>query len=92
MLTFYPSRIPGSKGHRIPDPQYWCCGTGPEGQCCDYGSGIRDEQPVSYFLEFRPIFCFFGVNKPKFFDSDPGWKYSDPGWKEVRSGLNIPDP
>jgi hypothetical protein len=23
MLTFYPSRIPESKRHRIPDPQHW---------------------------------------------------------------------
>ncbi len=23
MLTFYPSRIPGSKRHSIPDPQHW---------------------------------------------------------------------
>jgi hypothetical protein len=29
MLNFYPSRIQGSKRHRIPDPdpQHWCCGT-----------------------------------------------------------------
>jgi hypothetical protein len=26
ILTFYPSRIPGSKRHRIPDPQH--CNTG----------------------------------------------------------------
>ncbi len=24
ILTFHPSRIPGSKRHRIPDPQHWC--------------------------------------------------------------------
>ncbi len=23
ILTFYPSRIPGSKRHRIPDPEHW---------------------------------------------------------------------
>ncbi len=28
MMTFYPSRIPGSKRHRIPDPQHvLCCGS-----------------------------------------------------------------
>jgi hypothetical protein len=51
-------------------------------------SGIRDEQPGSYFLELR---------NHKFFDEDPGsgmetvrirdGKKSDPG-----SGINIPDP
>jgi hypothetical protein len=40
------------------------------------GSGIRDEQPGSYFLELK----FFGVKILKFFDTDPG------------SGINIPDP
>jgi hypothetical protein len=62
------------------------------------GSGVRDEQPGSYFLELRNhFFGFFGVKIPKFFDADPGWrqlgsgirdgKKSDPG-----SGINIPDP
>jgi len=61
------------------------------------GSGIRDEQPRSYFLELRNH--FFGL---KYLNSlmrirDPGWeqfgsgirdgKKSDPG-----SGINIPDP
>jgi hypothetical protein len=45
------------------------------------GSGIRDEQPGSYFLELRNhFFAFFGVKILKFFDEDPG------------SGINIPDP
>jgi hypothetical protein len=51
------------------------------------GSGIRDEQPGSYFLELRPH--FFGVKILKFFYADPGsgmetvrirdGKKSDPG-------------
>ncbi len=62
-------------------------------------SGIRDEQPGSYFLELRNhFFGFFGVKILKFFDADPGsgmetvriqdpdGKKSDPG-----SGVNIPD-
>jgi hypothetical protein len=37
------------------------------------GSGIRDEQPGSYFLELRNhFFDLFGVNTLKFFDEDPG--------------------
>jgi hypothetical protein len=69
------------------------------------GSGIRDEQPGSYFLELRNH--YFGL---KYFNSlmrvrdgknsDPGsmrirdGKNSDPGWKNVGSGIenNIPDP
>jgi hypothetical protein len=50
-------------------------------------SGIRDEQPESYFLELRNH--FFGL---KYLYSlmrirDPGWKQSDPGWKKVVSGI-----
>jgi hypothetical protein len=59
-------------------------------------SGIRDEQPGSYFLELRNhFFGFFEVKILKFFDAvrDLGWrqfgsgmgKKSDPG-----SGINIP--
>ncbi len=37
------------------------------------GSGIRDEQPGSYFLELRNhFFAFLGVKILKFFDEDPG--------------------
>jgi hypothetical protein len=37
------------------------------------GSGNRDEQLGSYFLELRNhIFGFFGVEIFKFFDEDPG--------------------
>ncbi len=64
------------------------------------GSGIRDEQPGSYFLELRNhFFCFFRVKILKFFDEDPGSgmkrvRIQDPGWKKVGSGIrdNIPDP
>jgi hypothetical protein len=71
------------------------------------GSGIRDEQLGSYFLELETIFlAFFGVKILKFFDEDPGsgirdGDSSDPGWKKVGSGIrdkhpgsgiNIPDP
>jgi hypothetical protein len=56
------------------------------------GSGIRDEQPGSYFLELRNH--FLGL---KYFDADPGSgmgtvRIRDPGWKKVGSGINIPDP
>jgi hypothetical protein len=60
-------------------------------------SGIRDEQPGSYFLELRNH--FFGVKIHKFFDGDPGSgmetvRSRDPGWKksDAGSGFNIPDP
>jgi hypothetical protein len=61
------------------------------------GSGIRDEQPGSYFLELRNhFFAFFGVKILKFFE-EPGSgmetvRIRDPGWKKVVSGINIPDP
>ncbi len=36
-------------------------------------SGIRDEQPGSYFLEIRyHFFGFFGDKILKYFDADPG--------------------
>jgi hypothetical protein len=51
------------------------------------GSGIRDEQPGSYFLELKNhFFAFFGVKILKFFD-DP-----DPGWKKVESGIRDKHP
>jgi hypothetical protein len=47
------------------------------------GSGIRDEQPGSYFLELRNhFFGFFGVKILKFFDADP-----ESGWNKFRSGI-----
>jgi hypothetical protein len=56
-------------------------------------SGIRDEQPGSYYLELRNhFFAFFGVKILKFFDEDPGSgmetvRIRDPGWKKVGSGI-----
>ena len=47
------------------------------------GSGIRDEQPGSYFLELRNHFlAFLGVKILKFFDADPG-----SGIETVGSGI-----
>jgi hypothetical protein len=56
------------------------------------GSGIRDEQPGSYFLELRNHFFCLGVKILKFFDADPGWRHfgsgiRDPGWEKVGSGI-----
>jgi hypothetical protein len=64
------------------------------------GSGIRDEQPGSYFLELRNhFFAFLGVKILKFFEKDPGSRMEtvrirDPGWKKLDpgSGISIPDP
>ncbi len=59
----------------------------------DQGSGIRVEQPRSYFLELRNH--FLGLKILKFFDADPGsgmktiW-IRDPEWEKV--GLGIRDP
>jgi hypothetical protein len=76
--------------------QRQCCGSGSgigclfdpwirDGRNSASGSGIRDKQPGSYFLELRNhIFAFLGVKILKFFE--------DPGWKKVGSGINIPDP
>jgi hypothetical protein len=61
------------------------------------GSGIRDEQPGSYFLELRNhFFAFFGVKILKFFE-DPGWRQFGSGIRDGKksdpeSGINIPDP
>jgi len=59
-----------------------------ESQYPDPGSGIRDEQPGSYFLELKnDFFAFFEVNTLlRIRDGDS----SNPGWKKVGSG--IPDP
>jgi hypothetical protein len=62
------------------------------------GSGIRDEQPGSYFLELRNHFCaFLWVKILKFFDEDPGSgmetvRIRDPGWKKVGSGIRDKHP
>jgi hypothetical protein len=57
------------------------------------GSGIRDEQPGSYFLELRNHFsAFLGVKILTFFDEDPGSgmetvRIRDPGWRQLGSGI-----
>jgi len=62
------------------------------------GSGIRDEQPGSYFLELRNhFFAYLGVKILKFFDEDPGSgmetvRIRDPGWKKVGSGIRDKHP
>jgi hypothetical protein len=71
------------------------------------GSGNRDEQPGSYFLELRNHFFAFLRLKyflKKFFDEDPGWRQfgsgirdgksriRDPGWKKVGSGIRDKHP
>jgi hypothetical protein len=64
------------------------------------GSGIRDEQPGSYFLEFRNhFFAFLEVKILKFFDEDPGSgmetvriRDGKSRIRDPRSGINIPDP
>jgi len=71
------------------DPGSWM------GKKSGSGSGIRDEQPGSYFLELRNHFSglkylnslmrIWDGNRVRI--RDPGWKKSDPG-----SGINIPDP
>jgi hypothetical protein len=62
------------------------------------GSGIRDEQPGSYFLELRNhFFAFLGVKMLKFFDEDPGSgmetvRIRDLGWEKVGSGIRDKHP
>ncbi len=99
MLTFYQCCGSGS-GIRDWVP-FWPLDPGSgirDGRQSASGSGIRDEQPGSYFLELRNhFFAFLGVKMLKFFYEDPGsgmetvrirdGKKSDPG-----SGINIPDP
>ena len=64
-----------------------------ESQHPDPGSGIRDEQPGSYFLELRNhFFAFLGVKILKFFDEDPGSGIRDGDSSDPGSGINIPDP
>jgi hypothetical protein len=65
------------------------------------GSGIRDEQPGSYFLEVTKHF-FYGIFK--FASADPDWRQFgcwiwDPGsgicdgkMSLTASGINMPDP
>jgi hypothetical protein len=63
------------------------------------GSGIRDEQPGSYFFELRNHFflLFLGIKILKFFDEDPGSgmetnRIRDQGWKKVGSGIRDKHP
>jgi hypothetical protein len=66
------------------------------------GSGIRDEQPGSYFLELRNLFFLFFFWGLKYLNSlmrirDPGWRQFGSGIREGKksdpgSGINIPDP
>ncbi len=57
------------------------------------GSGIRDEQPGSYFLELiNQFFPFLGVKILKFFDEDLGSGIRDGKKSDPVSGINIPDP
>jgi hypothetical protein len=46
------------------------------------GSGIRDEQPGSYFLELRNHFLWVKIFK--FFDADPGWRQFGSGMEKSR--------
>jgi hypothetical protein len=59
-----------------------------DGRKSPSGSGIRDEQPGSYFLELRNhFFAFLGL---KYLNSLV--RIRDPGWRQFGSGINIPDP
>jgi hypothetical protein len=61
------------------------------------GSGIRDEQPGSYFLELRNHFFWLNYLNSLMRIRDPGWKQFGSGiWDGKKtnpgSGINIPDP
>jgi hypothetical protein len=66
--------------------------------CRKSASGIRDEQPGSYFLELRKhFFDFFRVKILKFLDADPGSgmetvRIWDPGREKVGSGIRDKHP
>jgi len=52
------------------------------------GSGIRDEQPGSYFLELRNhFFACLEVKILKFFDEDPGSGMETVRIRDPRSGM-----
>jgi hypothetical protein len=78
---------PGSRIGYLLDPWILDPGSGM-GRKSGSGSGIRDEQPESYFLELRNhYFAFFGVKILKFFNEDPASgmetvRIRDPGWKK----------
>jgi hypothetical protein len=64
-----------------------------ESQHPDPGSEIRDDQPVSYFLEPRNhFFGFLGVKILKFFDADPGSGMETVWIRDPGSGINMLDP
>jgi hypothetical protein len=61
------------------------------------GSGIRDEQPGSHFLELRNHVFGLKYLNPLMRIRDPGWKkfrsgIRGPGWKEVGSGIRDKHP
>jgi hypothetical protein len=58
------------------------------------GSGIRDEQPGSYFLEFRNHFVGLKYLNYLMRIRDLGWKQFGSGMEKVGSGIriSIPDP
>jgi hypothetical protein len=67
-----------------------CCGSGigylfdpciRDGRKSASGSGIRDEQPGSYF-ELRIFFLLFGVKIIEFFDEDPGRREFESGIRD----------
>ncbi len=59
-----------------------------ESQHPDPGSGIRDAQPGSYFLELKNhFFAFFGVKILEFFDKDPGSGIRDGDSSDPGSGM-----
>jgi hypothetical protein len=54
-------------------------------------SGIRDEQPGSYFLELRNHFLGLKYSNSLMRIRDPGWEQFGSG-KKVGFGIKIPDP
>ncbi len=53
------------------------------------GSGIRDEQPGSYFLDLRNH--FFGLKYSNSLMRVRDRNNSDPGWKKAGSGIRNTD-
>ena len=78
-------RDPGSGIGCLFDPWIRDPGSGiRDGRKSASGSGIRDEQPGSYFLELRNhFFAFLGVKILKFFDEDPGWRQFGSGIRKL---------
>ncbi len=64
-----------------------------DGRKSVFGSGIRDEQPGSYFLELKNHFCaFLGVKYVNSLMRIRDGDSSDPGWKKVGSGIRNKHP